>query len=472
MIACLWLVSFSSLCMQSSLDFSSQSFGHSSFDASAEASSSGVKEPVRSQQQKKCKERARPSMQTLSHPPPPKKLSTVVDAKTKSFHHECTEGTCQPNCSHPIIWELEWRNVTVYRTDSESGPEFVASKVLITYGCKYCCWAPVSAFKMHDCCVLLNPLPKKVLTQLKSQQCCPASLISWQPESPPASPPIHHMQINTDKLSDTSDDEPSKQQVVKPTQPTAGLYDHKPVQVNIVNIEPKQVKVKIEPVSDDDVPSRQDNIVKSVTEAVVQSILQQQPSVSTTTSMNRRDFAGASTALLKALGDDVKAPPQQYPCPHCGQVSFLTCTAQNSHIRMTHDLRFCCKLCGSTYITKVGLADHIKAKHMEDSNHKCDQCGKTFGYKSKLQEHMSTHRPSELLCTQCGKKFRDGANLCKHQKEQHQKLEILLHCPVCPYKHTLRRYVVYHILRAHNIKSGRLFHPTFQWMNIEPSLPQ
>ncbi len=168
--------------------------------------------------------------------------------------------------------------------------------------------------------------------------------------------------------------------------------------------------------------------------------------------MNRRDFAGALTALLKALGDNVKALPQQYPCPHCGQVS-LTRAVQNSHIRLTHDLRFCCKLCGSTYITKVGLADHIKAKHMEDGNHKCDQCGKTFSYKLKLQEHMSTHRPSELLCTQCGKKFRDGANLCKHQKEQHQKLEILLHCPVCPYKHTLRRYVVYHMLRAHNIKS-------------------
>ena len=106
----------------------------------------------------------------------------------------------------------------MYRTDTESsGPEFVATDVLITYGRKKACWAPIAAFNLHDCCILLNTLLNKVISMLQKQKSCPASLISWQPESPPLSP----VKIKTEPLSDdellpvkiepVTDQEPSEQ---------------------------------------------------------------------------------------------------------------------------------------------------------------------------------------------------------------------------------------------------------------------
>ncbi len=166
---------------------------------------------------------------------------------------------------------------------------------------------------------------------------------------------------------------------------------------------------------------------------------------------------------MSALGN-VQAVPHLWPCQNClpGVLSFLTRGEHNAHIRVVHDTKFLCREYGSVFISKTGLDDHKKAKHPAGKNslQKYSQYGKGFAYKSKLAEHMSTHCPSVLPYPKCSKKFRDATNLQKYDKEQYQPKESLLCCPLCFYKHGLRHYVVFHMLRVHNIKAGRLFSPT------------
>ncbi|XP_042373023.1 zinc finger protein 572-like [Plectropomus leopardus] len=77
---------------------------------------------------------------------------------------------------------------------------------------------------------------------------------------------------------------------------------------------------------------------------------------------------------------------------------------------------FSCSECGKRFGRKKNLHEHVKT-HTGEKPFSCSECGKRFFRKTSLQQHMRTHtgeRP--FSCTQCGKSFSDSGHLKKHMR--------------------------------------------------------
>ena len=94
--------------------------------------------------------------------------------------------------------------------------------------------------------------------------------------------------------------------------------------------------------------------------------------------------------------------------------------------------RFECDLCGKTFGLKHDLVQHIKSIHEKES-HKCERCLKTFNRKENLRRHQLTCKdPStepEKKCDQCGKTFTLKKDLVRHINSIHTKE--MYHCEQC-----------------------------------------
>ena len=76
-----------------------------------------------------------------------------------------------------------------------------------------------------------------------------------------------------------------------------------------------------------------------------------------------------------------------------------------------------CPQCGKT-VKKLRL--HMMAMHTneEDKQYRCQDCGKGFALKSKLNQHAYTHlEVKPFKCRyDCGQTFADHGNRTKHEK--------------------------------------------------------
>ena len=66
-----------------------------------------------------------------------------------------------------------------------------------------------------------------------------------------------------------------------------------------------------------------------------------------------------------------------------------------------------CPNCGKSFSSKMNLDRHIKSKHNKVKDHECPDCGKRFVDSTRLKEHRwihTDHKP--FACTQCDKSFR------------------------------------------------------------------
>ena len=171
---------------------------------------------------------------------------------------------------------------------------------------------------------------------------------------------------------------------------------------------------------------------------------------------NKGNLRGASQELrdfvAEAQGGVIPNKPRQYPCSVC-RLLFDSRVQVNHHVNVTHGTRFKCHFCPSTYISKVGRDDHIKAVHDSNRLFNCDECGKRFAYMSKLQEHMATHAPVALPCELCDKLFKDEHNLKKHVTEIHFPSRTQKYfCPTgCGFNHSVARYVKDHLRKKHKL---------------------
>ena len=64
---------------------------------------------------------------------------------------------------------------------------------------------------------------------------------------------------------------------------------------------------------------------------------------------------------------------------------------------------------------------HIACKHEAGGNHVCEQCGKVFHHKSRLNSHIfKAHRPtSSTPCNICGRLFNSRAMAISHNRTVH-----------------------------------------------------
>ena len=83
-------------------------------------------------------------------------------------------------------------------------------------------------------------------------------------------------------------------------------------------------------------------------------------------------------------------------------------------------MAFNCDLCDASYPVRKSLLNHIRLKHGNHEEFKCQHCVYTTSKKGNLQQHESSiHAKVQEICEICGKNFSDKSNLNKHLKKFH-----------------------------------------------------
>ena len=137
---------------------------------------------------------------------------------------------------------------------------------------------------------------------------------------------------------------------------------------------------------------------------------------------------------------------KKYPCDDCDQ-AFALEGLLNKHKREKHCQTYKCQLCDSGFRLLTLLEKHLKVKH-GPVLFKCDvaNCGKTFGSKFTLKQHIATHGGLKLHpCKVCGKSFTTKGNM---------KLHLYIHsglkqfeCEICG-----KHFVQPHTLITHRMR--------------------
>lgn len=118
---------------------------------------------------------------------------------------------------------------------------------------------------------------------------------------------------------------------------------------------------------------------------------------------------------------DLTSHSMPLKCKFCGKV-FLQSHFYKGHIAMHMGYKeFVCQNCGKSFTYKSGLSCHQKkCGGIEDGGQfRCDICGKTFKKKPHLREHIRGSHSAipRYSCHLCGKTFGWRADYLKHQRK-------------------------------------------------------
>jgi len=104
-----------------------------------------------------------------------------------------------------------------------------------------------------------------------------------------------------------------------------------------------------------------------------------------------------------------------YKCKECGQL-FRTLNGLNRHSQKPCYKK--CPHCDKSFKRIASIKIHLES-HLDNEDRKhwvCDECGKSFGYKSVLMEHERSHsNAKEFKCSECGKGFNRKGGLWAHR---------------------------------------------------------
>ena len=122
-------------------------------------------------------------------------------------------------------------------------------------------------------------------------------------------------------------------------------------------------------------------------------------------------------------------------CDNCGK-KFGKKSRLEDHIKYVHEKRrdYPCNICGKFLSSKDHVKKHIKDIH-EKVKIKCDICGKDFSHRHYLKTHISSVHEGlkKHNCETCGQNFKFKYTLKRHIKNVHGALESdnSLQCDIC-----------------------------------------
>ncbi|XP_050668158.1 zinc finger protein 883-like [Leptidea sinapis] len=96
-------------------------------------------------------------------------------------------------------------------------------------------------------------------------------------------------------------------------------------------------------------------------------------------------------------------------CPHCNE-EFRHQSTYYSHMR-THRSNHICTICGSSFVSELGLLQHKRVKHLLDDENQadedvstfCEKCNKTFETRKAFEYHLF-HSAMHIVTPEDGKK--------------------------------------------------------------------
>ena len=93
-----------------------------------------------------------------------------------------------------------------------------------------------------------------------------------------------------------------------------------------------------------------------------------------------------------------------HKCRYC-KVKYLSKRALCNHERLEHKeiykkperIKHCCSKCDLKCDSAHNLKRHFEIVHEGKKPHMCSICGKTFGFKSSLRDHMAVHAETKEI---------------------------------------------------------------------------
>ena len=140
-----------------------------------------------------------------------------------------------------------------------------------------------------------------------------------------------------------------------------------------------------------------------------------------------------SFGSIKELNDHHREDHGVVDCDLCDK-KFATHTALDKHMYMHNDLRFVCEDCGQSFQFKSRLEQH-RITHQVDPSFMCQYRGgdRCFKNKGDLNRHLHSHDDIWYKCDSCPYKNKDKRNRNSHMRI-HQEQGIGLeryHCEKC-----------------------------------------
>ena len=144
---------------------------------------------------------------------------------------------------------------------------------------------------------------------------------------------------------------------------------------------------------------------------------------------------------------------KSFECLRCSN-TFPTMKQMMDHKRAVHknEKDFTCNFCGKVYTKKSSFWVHKKTEHSE-LKWKCDICpNKAFAIESLLKQHVKACHLKEKnhICEDCGGAFATNFALKGHRKLKHNQGEFAIQCHQCDQTFQAKSFLDNHILRIHN----------------------
>lgn len=122
-----------------------------------------------------------------------------------------------------------------------------------------------------------------------------------------------------------------------------------------------------------------------------------------------------------------------YLCEQCGK-SFKLKQNYILHQRKHKEQKpYACHMCGRRFLRCSGLSLHLKYIHLGIKDHVCNICGRSFGFKTSLESHQTSHtgdRP--FICHFCGKTFKTKSTMNYHCQTHTDNFPY--QCPYCQHQ--------------------------------------
>ncbi|XP_063392151.1 zinc finger protein 879-like [Cydia fagiglandana] len=166
-------------------------------------------------------------------------------------------------------------------------------------------------------------------------------------------------------------------------------------------------------------------------------------------------------ALVEEIKCSVAAARQLYPCAHCGRRfqwrGNLLRHMQSHAARANGEL--VCAPCNRTFSSVATYKQHMRLSRAhvseQDFPHACDECGRRFANKTRLQDHVDWDHRRHFAhhCTQCQKVFKSHTSLYLHKQVVHKKEHAEHLCDHCGKPFPNHAKLRSHIIALHTSES-------------------
>ncbi|XP_039879513.1 zinc finger protein with KRAB and SCAN domains 3-like [Simochromis diagramma] len=124
--------------------------------------------------------------------------------------------------------------------------------------------------------------------------------------------------------------------------------------------------------------------------------------------------AKTKNSVNKSVTSEQAGGKKTVTCDICGK-TFKFKSHMEQHYRVhTTQKPYACQTCGKCFIQSSVLSVHMRT-HTGEKPYSCERCGKRFRHNCSFLAHMRSHTGEKPYpCNVCGKRFADSSSLKKH----------------------------------------------------------